>query len=202
MPKIPISKIPLPIPGGPIAKIVLEVVGQAVLEALIEELLDWLKHTPPSETPTLPPVPDPEADEIDCLTQTYHNTLAIHQVVVAIKTGSTLIATAISENTKAVSAVETRIGNLIEILAFALPYVGWTQSVLKAFFDLMHQNSTIFFKFWREGWHLLTGRRITGIDVEDVIFPEVDYEADVSTDGFENRDLDILGEINDPPPAP
>lgn len=202
MPKIPISKVPLPIPGGPITKVVLEIVGEEILEQLIEELSDWLKHQPPPETSDLPPTPDPEADEIDCLEQTYYNTLAIHQVVIAIKTGSTLIAAAISEQTKAISAVETRIGNLIEVLSFALPYVGWTQAVLKAFFDLAHQNSTIFFKFFREAWHLLTGRRMTGIDVEDIVFPEVDYEADVRTDGFENRDLEIEGELDDPPPAP
>lgn len=202
MPKIPIEKIPLPIPGGPVAKIVISIIGEAVFEALIDEFLDWLKNKRPESADPHPPTPDVESPEFACLEQTYYNTLAIGDVASAIKQHGIVTTVALDNLTTAVSSLETRLGNLIEVLTYTETTTEFKVQSLKAFFDLMKQNSDLELKRQIEMVHLFTGRRPVNIETEEVAFPEIDFQLDARTDGLENRDLDALSEMADPPPAP
>lgn len=202
MAKIPLEKIPLPIPGGPIAKIVLQIVGEAVLEALIDELLDWFKHQRPENADQHPPAPDEESPEFACLEQTYYNTLAIGEVAGAIKQHGVVMTVALDQLNKSVSSIENRLGNLIELLTYTETTTEFKVQAAKAFFDLMKQNSDLELKRISEITHLFTGRQVQNLEVEEVLFPEIDFQLDARTDGLENRDLENIGEITDPPPAP
>lgn len=202
MPKIPLPKIPLPIPGGPIAQIIIQIVGEAVFEALLEELLDWKKNKRPDAADPFPPVPDPEADEIACLEQTYYNTLAIHDVASAIKQHAIATTLAGDNLTKAVSSLEARVGNLINMLTYAETTTEFKVESTKAIFDLLKQNKDLELKRHAEMVHLFTGRRPAVLEVEEIAFPEIDFQLDAETDGFENRELEELFQWEDEPPAP